>query len=82
MQNFQDYPSEKNPRGIVLMKVQIEPRHLASWYSCAYLLQVCFFQCVQGSHMPEKYLNILDCLEKSLKIKFALKSTGKTLKGL
>ena len=29
-----------------------------------------------------KYLNIQDCLEKSLKIKFALKSTGKTLKGL
>ena len=27
-------------------------------------------------------LNIQDCLEKSLKIKFVLKSTGKTLKGL
>ena len=25
--------------------------------------------------MLEKYLNIQDCLEKSLKIKFALKST-------
>ena len=33
-------------------------------------------------YTPEKYLNIQDCLEKSLKIKFALKSTGKTLKGL
>ena len=32
--------------------------------------------------MPEKYLNIQECLEKSLKIKFALKSIGKTLKGL
>ena len=32
--------------------------------------------------MLEKYLNIQDCLEKSLKIKFALKSTGKPLKGL
>ena len=31
----------------------------------------------QGSHRLEKYLNIQDCLEKSLKIKFALKSTGK-----
>ena len=31
--------------------------------------------CVQGSHRLEKYLNIQDCLEKSLKIKFALKST-------
>ena len=36
----------------------------------------------QGWHRLEKYLNIQDCLEKSLKIKFALKSTGKTLKGL
>ena len=30
---------------------------------------------LQGSHRLEKYLNIQDCLEKSLKIKFALKST-------
>ena len=30
---------------------------------------------VQGSHRLEKYLNIQDCLEKSLKIKFDLKST-------
>ena len=29
----------------------------------------------QGSHRLEKYLNIQDCLEKSLKTKFALKST-------
>ena len=29
----------------------------------------------QGSHRLEKYLNIQACLEKSLKIKFALKST-------
>ena len=29
----------------------------------------------QGSHRLEKYLNILDCLEKSLKMKFILKST-------
>ena len=28
----------------------------------------------QGSHRLEKYLNIQDCLEKSLKIKFALNS--------
>ena len=28
----------------------------------------------QGSHRLEKYLNIQDCLEKSLKIKFAVKS--------
>ena len=33
--------------------------------------------CVQlghGSHRLENYLNIQDCLEKSLEIKFALKS--------
>ena len=36
----------------------------------------------QGSHRLEKYLNIQDCLENSLKNKFALKSTWKTLKGL
>ena len=36
----------------------------------------------QGSHRLEKYLNIQDCLEKSLKIKIALKSTSKTHKGL
>ena len=29
----------------------------------------------QGSHRLEKYLNMQDCLEKSLKIKFALNST-------
>ena len=37
----------------------------------------------QGSHRLEKYLNLVGSrLEKSLKIKFALKSTGKSLKGL
>ena len=29
----------------------------------------------QGSHRLIKYLNIQDCLEKSLKIKFSLKSS-------
>ena len=37
---------------------------------------------MQGSHRLEKYMNIQDCLEKSLKIKFAWKSTGKTQKVL
>ena len=36
----------------------------------------------QGSHRLEKNLNTQDCLEKSLKIKSALKSTGKSLKSL
>ena len=39
-------------------------------------------QTMQGLHRLEKCFNIPDCLEKSLKIKSALKSTWKTLKGL
>ena len=35
---------------------------------------------LQGSHRLEKYLNLESFLEKSLKIKSALKSTGKSLK--
>ena len=34
----------------------------------------------QGSHRLEKYLNIEGFLEKSLKNKYALKSTGKSFK--
>ena len=34
---------------------------------------------MQGSHRCEKYLNLEGFLEKSLKIKSALKSTGKSL---
>ena len=37
---------------------------------------------LQGSHRLEKYLNLEGFLEKSLKIKSALKSTGKSLKDL
>ena len=36
----------------------------------------------QGSHRLEKYLNLEGFLEKSLKMKSALKSTGKSLKNL
>ena len=36
----------------------------------------------QGSHRLEKYLDLEGFLEKSLKIKSALKSTGKSLKSL
>ena len=35
---------------------------------------------MQGMHRLEKYLNLKGFLEKSLKIKFALKSTGKSPK--
>ena len=36
----------------------------------------------QGSHRLETYLNLEDFLEKSLKIKSALKSIGKSLEAL
>ena len=36
----------------------------------------------QGPHRLEKYLNLECFLEKSLKIKYALKRTGKSRKGL
>ena len=41
----------------------------------------CFLQ-NQGSHRLEKYMNLEGFLEKSLKIKSALNSTGKPLKSL
>ena len=41
-----------------------------------------YLQVYQGSHMLEKYFNLEGFLEKSLKIKYALKSTGKSCKGL
>ena len=41
-----------------------------------------YFSQRQGSHRLEKYLNLEGFLEKSLKIKFALKSTGISLKSL
>ena len=37
---------------------------------------------LQGLHSLEKYLNLEGFFEKSLKIKYALKSTGQSLKGL
>ena len=49
---------------------------------CWHYIALLYMYHYQGSHRLEKNLNMQDCLEKSLKIKFALKSTGKTLKGL
>ena len=46
------------------------------WLSTGLLIdQDKHFESKQDSHRLEKYLNIQDCLEKSLKLKFALKST-------
>ena len=49
-----------------------------------YVPNECFFltQLNQGSHRLEKYLSLEGFLEKYLKIKSALKSTGKSLKSL
>ena len=56
--------------------------HLIIWYKRRNKHQLIKKFHIQGSHRFEKYLNIQDCLEESLKIEFALKSTWKTLKGL
>ena len=42
-----------------------------------------FYLCLhQGSHKLEKYLNLESFLEKAVKVKSALKNTGKSLKSL
>ena len=43
---------------------------------------LCYVFEQQSSHRLEKYLNLEGFLEKSLKIKYALKSTGKSQKCL
>ena len=55
-------------------KAQASLSSLISSFAIAYL--------EQGSHRFEKYLNLEGFLEKSLKIKSAMKSTGKSLKSL
>ena len=55
---------------------------LKTGFTLTKILLKTIFQLFQGWHRLEKYLNVQDCLEKSLKIQFALKSTGKTLQGL
>ena len=47
-----------------------------------YLFGVCDQVVFQGWHRLEKYLNLKSFLEKSLKLKSVLKSTGKSLKSL
>ena len=41
-----------------------------------------YFNSNQGSHRLEKFLNLESFLIKALRIKYASKSTGKSLKGL
>ena len=49
---------------------------------CVFVILFWYNQVPQGLHKLEKYLNIEGFLEKSLKTKSALKSTGKSLKSL
>ena len=42
----------------------------------------CVTEALNGEHRLEKYLNLEGFLEKSLKVKSVLKSTGKSLKSL
>ena len=49
---------------------------------CGSPIYTVFNKVYQGSHRLEKYLNLEGFLEKSLKINYALKSTGKSLKSL
>ena len=51
-------------------------------YCARGIYNVYVLEVMQGSHRLEKYLNLEGLLEKSLKMKSALKSTGKSLKGL
>ena len=55
------------------------PRVLFPFFT---VLSIWSFHVLQGLHRLEKYLNLEGFLEKSLKIKYALKSTGKSSKSL
>ena len=48
----------------------------------AKILELTVLRLTKGLHRLEKYLNLKGFLEKSLKIKSALKSTGKSLESL
>ena len=62
--SMKDYPTCRVNDGTIIIQTQMR------CYGWLQLIRV-----LQGLHRVEKYLNIQDCLEKSLKIKFALKST-------
>ena len=73
MEYIDTFPFKKSPVGGTTL-AKLCCRAVAknfSRYNCEELVAG---KHVQGSHGLEKYLNIKDCLEKSLKIKFALKS--------
>ena len=59
----------------LMLPPQIRYIHTQFVVHCLVLQQDKYQIISQGSHRLEKYLNIQDCLEKSLKIIFPLKST-------
>ena len=67
-----DVVRDSNPSRSV--KYKPKPEDL-TWLYHGLFVNGEFREVKQGSHRLEKYLNIQECLEKSLKIKFALKST-------
>ena len=59
----------------------IEDKHLSRSLKCFIIMgPEVSEELTQGSHRLEKYLNLEDFLEKSLKIKSPWESTGKSLK--
>ena len=60
----------------------IEANHMNPDQTVPNLGQYCLQMRAQGSHRLGQYLNLEGFLEKSLKIKSVLKSTGKSLKSL
>ena len=67
----------------VLFLVNCESsKYIAKLFPLSIIAGNAHFKNEQSSHRLEKHLNLEGFLEKSLKIKFALKSTGKSCKGL
>ena len=70
---------------LCLFNPQLLKKFQGTCFSNAPFLYIMYMYIIllkQGSHWFEKYLNLEGFLEKSLKIKYALKSTGKSLKYL
>ena len=65
-------------RGYYLM-IECQLMLCSLFYTDTRIFNTIYLNKFQGSHRLEKYLNIQGFLEKSFKIKFALKSTGKAI---
>ena len=67
---------------LILITVKANKQVSMTWKRHSHRPQASLQHCKQCLHMLEKYLDIQVCLEKSMKIKFSLKSTLRTLKCL